>query len=162
MIDDQASGSGSAAVLGRLLDDARGVLVAALTGLGERDFAATVDGVTVTRLLADLAAAEHETLREARAAAGLPARPALDAGGGASRPLPPQVTHALAGTRYEARVLLDALGERVAPELTQLLLEGVAERELQAAARIAARTIEPGTRPGALDLAPPERDAPPA
>ena len=154
MIEEQGGDPGSAPALGRLLDAARGVLVEALTGLGERDFAATVDGVTVTQILAGLAAAEHETIRTARSVAGLPARPALEAGGATSRPLPPQVTHALAGTRYEARILLEALGEYPLPEVARLLLEGVAERELQAAAQIAARTIEPGVRPSALDLAP--------
>ena len=160
MIEDQAGDSGSAAALAQLLDDARGVLIHALTGLGERDFSATVEGVTVTQLLADLATAEHETIREARSAARLPARPAVNAGGATSRPLPPQATHALAGTRYEARILIEALGERVLPEVARLLLEGLAERELQAAARIAERTIEPRSRPSALELAPSDPDPP--
>ena len=162
MTEDQAGDSGSAAALGRLLDDARGALVESLTGLGERDFAATVEGVTVTQFLADLVTAEHETIRGARSAAGLPSRPALEAGGAKGRPLPPQVTHALAGTRYEARILLEEMGERVVPEVARLLLEGVAQRELEAAARIAARTIEPGERSSALDLAPREPRPPSA
>lgn len=133
----------TAEALRRQLDEARAVLVEALTGLGERDFASDAGDVTVTQLLADLASAEHETIREARAIAGLRARPAIAAGGATSRPLPPQVTHALAGTRYEAHVLLEALSKSaVAPEIALLLVEGVAARELQAAARIRARTSE--------------------
>ena len=127
------------------LDEARAILVAALTGLGERDFSADAGGITVTNLLADLAMAEHEAIRQARSAAGLPARPAVTAGGATSRPLPPQVTHALAGTRYEARALLEALGEQlgeapVPAGVTSALLDGLATREIEAAARIAART----------------------
>jgi hypothetical protein len=137
------------AELTQRLEEARGVLLAALTGLGERDFSASADGVTVTQLLANVAAAEHEAIREARAVAALEPRPGLGAGAVTSRPLPPQATHALAGTRYEARTLLeelaarDAEGSEAVPEaVTRLLLEGVAEREIEAARLVAARTYE--------------------
>lgn len=128
------------------LEEARVVLVAALTGLGERDFTASAGGVTVTQLLANLAVAEHESIREAQVAAGLEVRPSAAAGSTTSRPLPPQATHALAGTRYEARTLLETLaaggGEPVNGEVVRLLLDGVAAREIEAAARVAARTFE--------------------
>jgi hypothetical protein len=147
---DDAAGTMTPASLRLRLEEARAVLVAALTGLGERDFAADAGGVSVTQLLAELASVEHEAIREARTAAGLEARPALGAGSATSRPLPPQVTHALAGTQYEARTLLDAIALRLAqgertldpPEVARLLLDGVAAREIEAAAQIAARTIE--------------------
>jgi hypothetical protein len=131
--------------LARQLDAARTQLLNALTGLGERDFAAHAGDVTVTQLLADLVAEEHEAIRRALTAAGLDERPATAAGSTTSRPLPPQVTHALAGTRYEAHALLDALAQRLgaAPvpgEVARLLLDGVAAREIEAARRIAART----------------------
>lgn len=136
--------------LAHALEAARGELLGALQGLTERDFATELaEGVTIVSLLADLARAEHAAIAQARTAAGLAPRAIEDGGTPAARPLPPQVTHALAGTRYEARLLLDALPPRAAVEqaVARALLEGVAAAEHDAATRIAAR--------------PPGSDAPP-
>ncbi|MCC6238168.1 MAG: hypothetical protein IT299_11440 [Dehalococcoidia bacterium] len=143
--------------LARALDVARRELLEAMAGLTERDFATDLgEGVTIVALLADLARAEHLAIAQARAAAGLEPRPTTEVGASAARPLPPQVTHALAGTRYEARLLLDALapGEAVAPTIAAPLLEGCAAAEHDAATRIAARpTSGPDQPPPRLQLA---------
>ncbi len=141
--------------LGRAIEAARGELLAALQGLTERDFATELsEGATVVTVLAELARAEHAAIAEARAAAGLPIR-AIGVGGSAStRPLPPQVTHALAGTRYEVGLLLAALPARevVDPAIARALLEGVAAAEHDTATRIDARPPAPGGAPPALQL----------
>ena len=143
--------------LTRALDLARGELLEAMAGLTERDFATDLgEGVTVVALLADLARAEHVAIARAREAAGLPARPTTEVGASAARPLPPQVTHALAGTRYEARLLLEALPphEVVHPAVAMPLLEGCAAAEHDAATRIAARPASgPDQAPPRLQLA---------
>lgn len=133
--------------LRRALDVARGELLDAMAGLTERDFAADLgEGITVVTLLAELARSEHVAIARAREAAGLAPRPTTEVGASAARPLPPQVTHALAGTRYEARLLLDAVSpaEAVDPSIAAALLEGCAAAEHDAATRIAAR---PNTGP---------------
>ncbi len=143
--------------LARALDVARRELLGAMAGLTERDFAAQLgEGVTVVALLADLARAEHVAIARAREAAGLAPRPITEVGASAARPLPPQVTHALAGTRYEARLLLEALprGATVTPAVAAPLLEGCAAAEHDAATRIAARpTPGPDQPPPRLQLA---------
>lgn len=141
--------------LSHALQAARDELLAALQGLTERDFATELtEGVTVVSLLADLARSEHAAIAQARAAAGLPARAMEDGGNPATRPLPPQVTHALAGTRYEARLLLEALPRRapVADLVARALLEGVAAAEHDAATRIAARPPGPDAPPPVFKL----------
>lgn len=142
--------------LARALDVARRELLAAMAGLTERDFATDLgEGVTVVALLADLARAEHVAIALARESAGLDPRPTTEVGASAARPLPPQVTHALAGTRYEARLLLEALpaGELVSPTVATPLLEGCAAAEHDAATRIAARPASgPDQAPPRLQL----------
>ncbi len=128
--------------LARALDVARRELLEALASLTERDFTTDLgEGVTIVSLLADLARSEHVAIAQAREAAGLVPRPTTEVDASATRPLPPQVTHALAGTRYEARLLLEALppGEAVQVTVATSLLEGCAAAEHDAATRIAAR-----------------------
>ncbi|MFN8639677.1 MAG: hypothetical protein U0360_09535, partial [Dehalococcoidia bacterium] len=61
----------------------------------------------------------------------------------------PQVTHALAGTRHEVRLLLESLPARTAvdPAVARALLEGIAAAELDAATRISARPTPDDTPP---------------
>lgn len=141
--------------LAHALDVARRELLAALEGLTERDFATDLgEGVTVVALLAELARNEHAAIARARAEAGLPVRGTIEAGAPAARALPPQVTHALAGTRYEARLLIEALPPDEPPprSVRDALLEGIAAAEHDAATRIAARPsgpASPSAPPGA-------------
>ncbi len=141
--------------LAHALEAARGELLAAIAGLTERDFATELaDGVTVVSMLADLARSEHAAIATARAAADMPARVIAVGGAASSRPLPPQVTHALAGTRYEVRLLLGALPARTAVDesIVRPLLEGVAAAEHDAATRIAARPAGPDSPPPTLQV----------
>lgn len=122
---------------------ARTQLLASLTGLTERDFSARTDGGTVTELLAALVRTEHAAIQQARASAGLPARPSVEVSSSAGRPLPPQVMHGLAGTRHELGVLLDDLAqleESPTPDVLRAIREGVVAPELKAARRIAEAT----------------------
>lgn len=158
--------SGTPRELAHALDVARRELLAALEGLTERDFATDLgEGVTVVALLAELARNEHAAIARARAEAGLPVRRIIAAGAPAARPLPPQVTHALAGTRHEARLLIDALPPDEPPPRTvrDALLEGIAAAEHDAATRIAARppgpanASAPPSAPGSPGGSPPLR-----
>ncbi|TAK75390.1 MAG: hypothetical protein EPO16_09060 [Dehalococcoidia bacterium] len=75
------------------LEVARRALLGAMEGLTERDFATDLgEGETVVRLLANLAAAEHQAVGEAGGTSSQR--------GPAEKPLPPQVVHDLAGARY--------------------------------------------------------------
>ena len=126
---------------------ARTTLLEAMGGLTERDFAQEVDGATLTQWLAALAPAEREAVRLARRALGLTERP-LPSGRETGRVLPPQVVHDLAGARYETLLLLEAIGELDESALERSVdggrsvasvLETIAEQDLEAARRIAAR-----------------------
>ena len=132
---------------------ARTTLLEAMGGLTERDFAQEVDGATLTQRLAALAPAERDAVRLTRGALGLAER-TLPSGREAGRVLPPQVVHDLAGARYETLLLLEAIGELDQSALERSVdggrsvgsvLETVAEQDLEAARRIAAR--EPRTLP---------------
>lgn len=83
------------------LEVARRALLGALEGLTERDFATDLGGgETVVRLLASLAAAEHQAVVTAGGTSPQ-RRPA-------EKPLPPQVVHDLAGARYRILRCVDA------------------------------------------------------
>ena len=127
------------------LEASRQALLAALEGLGDRDFTTTLpDGTTIIGLLAALAAQEREAVRLAREAVGAEARPLPTTGGPRlSRAIPPQVVHDLAGARHETMLLIDAqraalVRDASSGEAAQALLVAVVEREWDAARQIAA------------------------
>lgn len=133
----------SDALLARL-DESRTMLLAALEGLTEHDFAADLgDGRTVAQALAALADAERRENAEIR---GEPAIPAAS-----GRPLAPQVVHALAGAAYRSRrYLVDADADTSS---AKALVDGIVEREASLAERI--RNRPPATPPPVFPIVEP-------
>ena len=125
------------ALLATLLDRlarSRGALLASLEGVTERDFGVEIEGQSVVRALASLAAAERAATA---AAAGTPVTERV-----VDRPMPPQVVHALAGARYATRTYLASDGAKAAT--AEALVARLVEREEAMAARIVARPrLEP-------------------
>lgn len=128
------------------LEASRAVLLAALEGVTERDFASDLGGETVVQLLARLAAEE----RAAVAAAGGPATSERHV----EKPLPPQVIHALAGARYRTSRYLD--GAETSAVTARTLVEGIEQREAEAARRVRARpALAPASPPPTIPVLPP-------
>ena len=114
------------ALLARL-DASRAVLLGALEGLTEHDFAADLgSGQTVAQALAALAEAERRENAEVRG------EPVTAPGTG--RPLAPQVVHALAGASYRSRRYLEDASADASS--AKALVDGVVEREASLAERI--------------------------
>ncbi|RLT33893.1 MAG: hypothetical protein DWI58_21415 [Chloroflexi bacterium] len=121
------------------LDASRTVLLGAIQGLTEHDFAAVLDGEvgggqTVAQALAALAEAERRENAEVRG------EPVIAPGTG--RPLAPQVVHALAGASYRSRRYLEDPAADASS--ARALVDGVVEREASLAERIRNR---PPTQP---------------
>ncbi len=113
------------------LDASRAVLLAALEGVTERDFASDIGGETVVQLLARVASEER---RAVALAAGERAEERV-----VERPLPPQVIHALAGARYRTARYLDA--PDATSEVARGLVEAAERREAEAARRVRERPV---------------------
>ncbi len=128
------------------LDASRQRLLAALEGVTERDFTAAVPAAataeeatsessdeTVVQLLASLAQAEREAVAQVGGRATSPRN--------ASKPMPPQVMHDLAGARYQTRRYVeDASADAVAAEQ---LVSGIEAREAAGAEQIRNRIPVP-------------------
>jgi len=133
------------ALLARL-DASRAVLLGALEGLTEHDFAAVLDGEvggsqTVAQALAALAEAERRENAEVRG------EPVTAPGTG--RPLAPQVVHALAGASYRSRRYLE--DDAADASSAKALVDGVVEREASLAERI--RNRPPTSPPPVFPMA---------
>jgi hypothetical protein len=117
-------------------------LLEAVTGLTEREFSrpAGIAEGSVSALLAALAREERASVARARALAGLESRPQPPVLEGASKVLPPQAIHDLAGARHEAQLLLEALATSTAAVGVEVRgeIEGIVAREAEAAAAIRA------------------------
>lgn len=132
------------------LDASRAVLLGALEGVTERDFASDLGGETVVQLLARLASEE----RIAVAVAGGPATSERQV----EKPLPPQVIHALAGARYRTARYLEAPGTD--PVVARALVAGIEEREGEAARRVRERPpLAPLPPPPTIPIIPPRPPA---
>ena len=119
------------------LDESRAELLAALEGVTEQDFGTDLGGgQTVVLALAALAEAERRENAEVRGESTEP--PAAK-----TRPLPPQVVHALAGASYRSRRYLES--EDADTSSARALVDGVVERETSLAERI--RNRPPATPP---------------
>lgn len=116
------------------LDISRAVLLAALEGVTERDFASDLGGETVVQMLARIAAEERDAVALAQ---GVSTHERT-----VEKPLPPQVIHALAGARYRTARYLD---DPAAEEATaRSLVEAAEHREAEAARRVRERpTLKP-------------------
>lgn len=129
------------ALLARL-DASRAVLLGALEGLTEHDFAADLgSGQTVAQALAALAEAERRENAEVRG------EPVTAPGTG--RPLAPQVVHALAGASYRSRRYLEDASADASS--AKALVDGVVEREASLAERI--RNRPPTSPPPVFPMA---------
>jgi hypothetical protein len=133
------------------LEASRAVLLGALEGVTERDFASDLGGETVVQLLARLATEE----RAAVAAAGGPATSERQV----EKPLPPQVIHALAGARYRTSRYLDA--PEADTEVARALVAGIEQREGDAARRVRERpALAPIPPPPTIPVIPPRPPSP--
>lgn len=121
------------------LEASRRLLLSALEGLTEHDFAAPLDagedgdGRTVVQALAALAEVERRENAEVRGET--PAEPTP------GRPLPPQVVHALAGASYRSRRYLESPEADAAS--ARALVDGIVAREASLAERIRNRPPTP-------------------
>ena len=110
------------------LERSRAALLHALAERTEQDFARVLDpedGETLGRALAALARAERADLATARSEE-TPQRELPE------KPLPPQVTHDLAGARHQTLVQLEALD----PAVADTLVTAITERESALVSRI--------------------------
>ncbi|MDA1146462.1 MAG: hypothetical protein O3A76_07510 [Chloroflexi bacterium] len=126
------------------LTASRAALLGALTERTEQDFARPLGGATgeetLGRALAALAAAERADVAATRAATeGSSAAPAV-ARELPERPLPPQVTHDLAGARHQTLTALGTIEDR---DAAARLVSAISERESALAARIVAAMAAP-------------------
>lgn len=121
------------------LAESRRLLLAALEGLTEHDFAAPLDpgeqgdGLTVVQSLAALAEGERYENAAVRGETPVEPRP--------GRPLPPQVVHALAGASYRSRRYIES--PEADPAAANALVDGIVEREARLAERIRRRPPTP-------------------
>ena len=127
------------AALVERLERSRATLLEALTERTEADFARALGGAygeePLGRVLAALAEAERSDLAIARSEA----RPRREP---PEKPLPPQVTHDLAGARHQTLVHLEELDSAAA----ETLVTAITEREAALAAAINA-ILEPPVKP---------------
>ena len=127
------------ASLAERLERSRARLLEALTERTEQDFARPLDGTdgdeTLGHALATLAHAERSDLAIARSEEPPHRDPP-------EKPLPPQVTHDLAGARHQTLSYLDQLDR----EAAERLVTAVTERETALAAQIDAILEPPAKR----------------
>ena len=119
------------------LHESRAVLLGALEGLTEYDFAADLgdldSGQTVALALAALAESEQRENAEVRGESPTPPTP--------GRPLPPQVVHALAGASYRSRRYLESAEADASS--ARALVDGIVAREASVSERIRQRPPTP-------------------
>lgn len=122
------------------LEDSRAALLEALTERTEADFARALGGPfgdeTLGRALAALAQAERADVAVARSEA--PLERELP-----ERPLPPQVTHDLAGARHQTLTQLGSLDEAAA----ETLVTAIIERESALVAQVGTMLSTPANPP---------------